>query len=72
MKDNTGGVLPGVTVTAMNEASGITFVSVTDERGLYRIPVRASGLYKITAELAGFTTATRAGRRDAARTADDA
>ena len=26
VKDNTGGVLPGVTVTATNEASGITFV----------------------------------------------
>ena len=60
VKDNTGGVLPGVTVTATNEASGITFVSVTDERGLYRIPVRA-GSYKITAELAGFTTAARPG-----------
>ena len=60
VKDNTGGVLPGVTVTATNEASGITFVSVSDERGLYRIPVRA-GSYKITAELAGFTAATRPG-----------
>jgi hypothetical protein len=60
VKDNTGGVLPGVTVTATNEASGITFVSVSDERGLYRIPVRA-GSYKITAELTGFTTAARPG-----------
>src|SRR4249920_2512156 len=60
VKDNTGGVLPGVTVTAINEASGISFVSVTDERGLYRLPVRA-GVYKISAELAGFTTAVRPG-----------
>ena len=60
IKDNTGGVLPGVTVTATNEASGNTFNSVTDERGIYRIPVRA-GVYKITAELAGFTTITRPG-----------
>lgn len=60
IKDNTGGVLPGVTVTATNEASGNTFTSVTDERGIYRIPVRA-GVYKITAELAGFTTVTRPG-----------
>jgi hypothetical protein len=60
IKDNTGGVLPGVTVTATNEASGTTFVSVTDERGTYRIPVRA-GTYKITADLAGFTTVTRPG-----------
>src|ERR1044071_6431138 len=60
IKDNTGGVLPGVTVTATNEASGNTVNSVTDERGLYRIPVRA-GVYKISAELAGFTTVTRPG-----------
>ena len=60
VKDNTGGVLPGVTVTATNEASGNTFTSVTDERGIYRIPVRA-GVYKITAELAGFTSVNRPG-----------
>jgi hypothetical protein len=60
VKDNTGGVLPGVTVTAVNEASGISFVSVTDERGLYRVSVRA-GVYKISAELAGFTTTVRPG-----------
>ena len=60
VKDNTGGVLPGVTVTAVNEASGISFVSVTDERGLYRVPVRA-GVYKISAALVGFTTAVRPG-----------
>jgi Carboxypeptidase regulatory-like domain/TonB dependent receptor len=58
VKDNTGGVLPGVTVTATNQASGITFTSVTDERGIYRIPIRA-GVYKITAELSGFSTAAR-------------
>ena len=60
IKDNTGGVLPGVTVTATNEASGNTFTSVTDERGIYRIPVRA-GVYRVTAELAGFTGVNRPG-----------
>src|SRR5579884_1169607 len=60
VKDNTGGVLPGVTVTAVNQDSGISFVSVTDEHGVYRIPVRA-GVYKITAELSGFNTQTRMG-----------
>ena len=58
--DNTGGVLPGVSVTAVNEASGISFVSVTDERGLYRLPVRA-GVYTISVELGGFTTVVRPG-----------
>ena len=36
--DSTGGVLPGVTVTATHTATGNTFFSVTDERGVYRIP----------------------------------
>jgi len=33
VSDSTGAVLPGVTVSAVNEASGNTFVAVTDERG---------------------------------------
>ena len=60
VRDNTGAVLPGVTVTATHEAAGTTFVSVTDERGLYRVPVRA-GVYRVSAELPGFTTVLRPG-----------
>src|SRR5215813_9295743 len=56
--DSTGAVLPGVTVTATNVDSGNTFVAVTDERGNFRLPVRI-GNYRITAELAGFTTVNR-------------
>ena len=58
--DSTGGVLPGVTVTATNEATGNTFVAVTDAGGRYRIPVR-TGAYRIVCELSGFGTATRTG-----------
>jgi hypothetical protein len=60
VRDNTGGVLPGVTVTATNEAAGTTFVSVTDGDGVYRIPMRA-GIYRISAELGGFQTVIRPG-----------
>jgi hypothetical protein len=56
--DTTGGVLPGVTVTAVHETTGNTFVGITDEKGAFRIPVRI-GAYKVTAELAGFATATK-------------
>src|SRR5215213_11320841 len=56
--DPTGGVLPGVTVTAVHTDSGNTFVGVTDERGAYRLPVRV-GAYKVTADLSGFAPATR-------------
>ena len=58
--DSTGGVLPGVTVTALHEATGNRFVAVTDERGSYRLPSRV-GAYQVTAELQGFTTVTRTG-----------
>ena len=58
--DSTGGVLPGVTVTAIHEATGNTFVGVTDGTGTFRIPARIGG-YRITAELAGFNMVTRTG-----------
>jgi hypothetical protein len=58
--DSTGGVLPGVVVTAVLEATGNTFAAVTDDRGVYRIPARV-GAYKVAAELQGFTTVVREG-----------
>ena len=58
--DATGGVLPGVTVTALHEATGTPFVGITDSFGVYRIPVRI-GEFRITAELAGFATLARSG-----------
>ncbi len=58
--DSTGAVLPGVTITAVHEASGNTFEAVTGDRGTFRMPARA-GAYKITAVLPGFSTVTRTG-----------
>jgi hypothetical protein len=58
--DATGAVLPGVTVTAVHEATGNTFEGVTDGRGAFRIPARI-GAYRVTAALTGFNTVTRTG-----------
>ncbi len=58
--DSTGGVLPGVNITATHEATGNKFESVTDERGVYRIPARI-GTYTIVSDLQGFGTVTRSG-----------
>ena len=60
ISDSTGGVLPGVTVTAVHETTGNRFVTVSDERGIYRLPVRV-GAYQLLAELSGFTTVARSG-----------
>ena len=56
--DATGGVLPGVTITAVHQATGNKFTAITDVRGVYRIAARA-GVYKLTAELQGFRAVTR-------------
>ena len=56
--DTSGGVLPGVSVTALHQASGNTFLAVTDERGEFRLPVRV-GQYQLTIELPGFATLVR-------------
>jgi hypothetical protein len=50
--DSTGAVLPGVTVTAVHEASGNTFEAVTDERGAFRLQVRV-GTYRVTSSAIG-------------------
>ena len=56
--DQTGGVLPGVTITATHVDTGNTFVGVTDERGGFRLPLR-TGNFRVAVELAGFTTVNR-------------
>src|SRR5687768_16650170 len=45
--DSSGGVLPGVTVTATHAASGNTFLTVTDGSGAFRLPLR-TGAFEIT------------------------
>ncbi|HUU35795.1 MAG TPA: carboxypeptidase-like regulatory domain-containing protein, partial [Vicinamibacterales bacterium] len=54
ISDESGGVLPGVTVTVTNLDTGDTRVVVTNESGLYRAPLLSLGKYRVTAELQGF------------------
>ncbi len=58
--DETGGTLPGVTVTATNQATNVQHVAVTNEAGNYTITPVTVGSYVIRAELAGFRTSTTA------------
>jgi hypothetical protein len=57
IKDEQGGVLPGVTVTAQGVDATQTFV--TEATGEYRFLNLAPGPYKVTAALQGFTTIVR-------------
>jgi hypothetical protein len=51
--DNSGGALPGVTVTATNNDTGLTRDSVTDANGEYQLSLLQPGRYRVEAELAG-------------------
>jgi outer membrane receptor protein involved in Fe transport len=61
VKDATGAILPGVTVTLSGERVMGTEVSVTNENGLYRFVQLAPGSYNLAFVLAGFATLNRTG-----------
>ena len=61
--DQSGGVLPGVTLTATHVDTGTVRTTVTTSSGSYVMPALPVGLYTIKAELAGFGTITKEGVR---------
>jgi hypothetical protein len=54
VRDASGGVLPGVTVTVTNVDTGAVRVVVTNDGGAYRAPLLPLGAYRVAAELPGF------------------
>src|SRR4051812_2475073 len=60
VKDEQGGVLPGVTVTATSPALIRAATAVTDNDGYYRVMNLPPGTYTVTAELSGFSIYRRA------------
>ena len=61
VKDASGGVLPGVTLTAKNVATNDTRTTVTSNEGLYRLTNLSRGTYEVSAELQGFKTLKQSG-----------
>jgi hypothetical protein len=59
VKDAQGGVVPGATVTAVNQQTQLSWNTVTDSTGFYTFPNLPAGRYNITAELQGFKKALR-------------
>jgi hypothetical protein len=58
VKDGTGGVLPGVTVQAVQRSTSAKASAVTDANGIYRFPSLAPGVYAVSATLTGFKAAS--------------
>ena len=59
VKDQSGAVIPGATVTARNVETGFARVGVSDGAGEYRLPSLPPGRYAVATELSGFSTETR-------------
>jgi Carboxypeptidase regulatory-like domain len=56
--DQTGAVLPGVSVTIKNTNTGISRTFVTNEAGLYTASLLPVGAYEVAFELPGFQSVT--------------
>jgi len=54
--DESKAVLPGVNVTATDQAAGRTLTAVTDAKGQYLLQNMPPGKYTVQAELSGFQT----------------
>jgi hypothetical protein len=54
--DQSGGVLPGVSVTLKNAATGVSRTVITNEAGIYSASLLPIGSYAVTFELSGFQT----------------
>jgi hypothetical protein len=57
--DTTGGVLPGVTVSAVCAETRFTRTAVTDGTGGFRLPELPICSYRVTTDLQGFKTVSR-------------
>ena len=61
VKDQSGAVLPGVEVTAIQTETGISRMAVTNETGSYVLPNLPLGPYRVEATLPGFRTFVQSG-----------
>jgi hypothetical protein len=59
VKDATGGILPGATVTVTQTETKATREAVTDATGAYRFPNLQAGTYTVVVRMSGFQTFTR-------------
>src|SRR5688572_27283952 len=59
--DESGGALPGATVTVTSVETNVTRTAATDVRGQYQVAALPPGAYRITVEASRFASARREG-----------
>jgi hypothetical protein len=58
LTDQSGAAVPGVTVTATNQATNVPYTAISNSAGNYTITSVPVGTYVVKAELSGFKTPT--------------
>src|SRR5687768_16218386 len=61
VKDNSGAVVPGATITVRHVETGLTRTVDSDDAGNYRLPGLPVGPYEVRVEKTGFKEAVRRG-----------
>jgi hypothetical protein len=61
VRDPSGAVLPGASVTVINQGTNLSRDVITDERGEFALPALPAALYTLKIELQGFKTYTNQG-----------
>src|SRR2546428_11934855 len=61
VRDASGALIPGVSITVKHTESGLTRTAISSERGGYNLPLLPVGAYEITTTMPGFKQAVRTG-----------
>src|SRR5437016_11517996 len=61
VRDASGALIPGVSITVKHIESGLTRTVVSSERGGYNVPLLPVGAYEITTTMPGFKQEVRSG-----------
>src|SRR5262249_29962800 len=59
IRDTSGAVVPGATITVTNPATNFTRTAVSNEAGVYNFPALQPGKYNLKVEMTGFRTVSR-------------
>ena len=58
VNDPSGAIVPGVTITATNNATGVSSTAISNEAGVFNITGLLPGVYKVSSSLTGFRPQT--------------
>ena len=59
VKDSTGAVIPGATITVRNTGTNVPRSVTTNDDGIYNVPALNPGTYEVRVERRGFKSASR-------------